>query len=134
MLPSGWCIKGLAKGAALVSLLLTAACSDGGGQSANEAVRAAIEDAGVDPSSELVYEHYFYFDGERGAHDAEMELIDVGFETAILPPVEGDETWALKATQRIALSAIQLDALTDRLSTIAERHGGTYDGWGTPLG
>lgn len=129
-------VPGLVKGTALGSmLLLTAACHLGGNdQSANQAVRAAIEDAGVDPSSELVYEHYFYFDDEQGAHDAEKELVEAGFDTEILPPVDGDETWALNATRRAALSAVQLDALTEQLSTIAARHGGTYDGWDTPLG
>jgi len=116
-------------------LLLSVSCGNRSGDSpsANDATREAIEAAGVDPSGELQYEHFFYFEGEAGARRAADELTSEGFDVDTLPPGEGVEDWVIVATRRESLNAAQLDALTIDLESLASRHGGIYDGWGTPL-
>jgi Regulator of ribonuclease activity B len=55
-------------------LLAAAGCDATTGSSDNAKVRDAIEGAGIDPSSELRYEHFLYFAEENGARAAAAEL------------------------------------------------------------
>ena len=121
---------------AAVVVVVISSCGEGTSMdfTANESARDALGNAGVDPSSELMYEHFFYFDDEVGVRGAEDDLLAAGFEVETLPPDDDVPTWSLKATQRASLDAEQLDALTIEMQTVAERHGGTYDGWGSPIG
>lgn len=117
----------------LASTLLMGACSSDA-TSSNQAVRDAISDGGVDPSSELTYEHFFYFGDETGVRSAESELVAAGFAVEVSPPADGFPDWSLVASKRESLSPDELDVVTQSMEELASRYGGTYDGWGTPIG
>jgi regulator of RNase E activity RraB len=116
--------------------LVAVACScgsDGASRSADDAARSVIEDQGVDASASLSYEHFFYFGDESPARAAADDLGQRGFTVEVLPPDQDIAEWSVVATHDAALDDEEFDELLSDLTTLAERHGGEYDGWGTPL-
>jgi regulator of RNase E activity RraB len=102
-------------------------------QSVDMAARDQIEQAGVDPAGELTYEHFFYFAEAAGAQGAAAELADQGFDVDTYEPDEAVVEWAVVAIRREALTDDEFEELVTALDALAGRHGGQYDGWGTPL-
>lgn len=120
--------------AVAVGLLASCGSESANNDSANDAARDAIEDTRVDPSGELAYEHFFYFDDEDGARGVERALTDQGFVVTLYPPGDGVDEWSVIGIQSAALEADELDELTLRMESLASEFGGVYDGWGAPVG
>jgi regulator of RNase E activity RraB len=103
--------------------------------SPNEAVRNELVKAGVDPSSELAYEHFLFFASKSRATIAVTRLRD-DFEVS--GPVESPDSssgldWSVTARQKVAMDLTEIDQLTRRLEELATGLGGVYDGWDVDL-
>jgi len=103
------------------------------GAKLDRASRKALEQRGVDPDSKLAYRHYLYFHSEAAASSAAAEL-KPEFEVEIQAPSDGMKDWAVLAQQVAALDEAALEALMARLTTVAQRWRGEYDGWEAATG
>lgn len=121
------CALAVALGAAFL-----AGCSSE--ESPNDRARDVLEENGVDPASELAYEHFLYFMDEADARAAETDLSADGYSVELEPPDADEVDWTVVARKTEALSSDELDDLVGSMEDLAAEHDGVYDGWGTPIG
>ena len=90
-----------------------------------------LRQAGSDLSKPHDIEFFLYFPTQSGAEAAAAEVKKKGF-TAELQPRRGDD-WPLQLTKALRPTEKELLAIRAELSSIASKHGGEYDGWGSPV-
>ena len=98
-------------------------------RSSNAEARHALEQEGFDLSATLTYTHFLYFADQSDA-DAAAQALSPEFAVEVTPPRGGSDRWALTAVHTAALDAAEMNAVTDRLTDLAHRFDGEYDGWG----
>lgn len=90
-----------------------------------------LRQAGSDLSQPHEIEFFLYFPTQAGAQAVAAEVTKKGF-TAELRPEHGD-TWPLQLLKRLKPTEKELLAIRAELSSIAAKHGGEYDGWGSSV-
>jgi hypothetical protein len=90
-----------------------------------------LRQAGSDLSKPHEVEFFLYFPTQAGAEDAAAEVTKNGF-TAELQPRRGED-WPLQLTKRLKPTEEGMLVIRAELSSIAAKHGGEYDGWGSPV-
>jgi regulator of RNase E activity RraB len=124
--------------AAVVLLLAVAALAWKRPRAAAEAelpdrqVIAQLRQAGSDLSRPHPIEFFLYFPDEAAASAAAAELAGQGFGQRIERAARGP-AWLLFLTRSMPPEEARLVALRRELEAVAARHGGEYDGWGTPV-
>lgn len=89
-----------------------------------------IREAGADMSAVHRVDFFLIFKSREAAEQAKAEL-DGDYEVAVSQAVNG-QTWCTATTEMlIYLSLIRGHA--DRMTALASKLGGKYDGWGTSL-
>ncbi len=98
------------------------------------AVLDELRELGEDLDQPRVIEHFLIFTDEASATAASEESELLGCNSEILAPVPEDpDGWLLLCTIDVIASDDVVAILRDSLEEIAVRHGGIYDGWGSPL-
>lgn len=73
--------------------------------------------------------HVLYFPGEAAARAAVEDVERAGYDATVLEPKDDDSDWALHAEDTRVVDDTTVPAFRVLFERIAERHGGTYDGW-----
>lgn len=124
--------------AAVVLLLAVAALAWKRPRAAAEAeppdrqVIAQLRQAGSDLSRPHPIEFFLYFPDQAAADAAAAELAGHGFEQRVERAARGP-AWLLFLSKSMPPEEARLVALRRELEAVAGRHGGEYDGWGTPV-
>ncbi|WP_026375945.1 ribonuclease E inhibitor RraB [Aestuariibacter salexigens] len=98
-----------------------------------ETIEALIED-GSDQSQPHTIEHHFACNNFDKLEKAAVDAFKAGFEVGDAEEVELDDgglVYCFDAVAERMLSISELNADTDKLLSIAAKHGVHYDGWGT---
>jgi regulator of RNase E activity RraB len=90
-----------------------------------------LRKAGSDLSRAHEVEFFLYFPTQAGAEAAAAEVAKQGFAPELRP--RHCEHWPLKLVKSLKPTEQALLAIRAELSSIASRHGGEYDGWGSPV-
>jgi hypothetical protein len=72
---------------------------------------------------------WMYFTLEDKAYKAAAELSKQGLTVDVSPPHDGHTKWLCIAFTHIVPRFPTLEKYRKRLTTLAERHGGEFDGW-----
>ncbi len=72
---------------------------------------------------------WMYFKLEDRAYKAAAELSKQGFTVDVSPPHDGHDKWLCLAFTHIVPRFPTLEKYRKRLTTLAERHEGEFDGW-----
>lgn len=91
-----------------------------------------LRQAGSDLARPHEIEFFLYFQTRDAAVAAEKELTGRGFSANIERAAKGPE-WLLLFTRSMTPSESDLTSLRAELTALASRHGGQYDGWGSPV-
>ncbi len=102
------------------------------GEDPDMQVLLQLEEAGSDLSKEHSIEFFFYFPTEAQARAATGEIAGDGFEVLVEPAVEGSE-WHCLVRKSMVPDHQALVDIGSRFESIADRHDGEYDGWGTEV-
>ena len=107
---------------------------DEAGFDQNAADRQVIDQLtshGADLSKPTEVIHYLYLPDEQSAGAANAEAEQAGYRVQVRPPDADDDPplWSLQAEREMVVSAEAIGAERERLTAIAERLGGEYDGW-----
>lgn len=98
------------------------------------AVLDQLRDLGEDLDQPRVIEHFLIFTDEASATSASEESELLGCTSEISEPVpEAPDSWLLLCAIDVIASDDVVAILRDSLEEIAMRHGGIYDGWGSPI-
>jgi regulator of RNase E activity RraB len=89
--------------------------------------RLEIDD---DLESSRAVDHSAVFPNVEGASQAAEELADLGYSAEVL---EEDDYFLLEAHQTSPLDPDSVKQFVQEVSSIVERHGGDYDGWGAEV-
>lgn len=89
-----------------------------------------ITQYGGDLEEERPVDFYLYFPTEHAAVMVEVELINLRFYTEVKFNEYSDD-WSLYANKKMRVTTERLEDLGNWMETLAEKHGGNYDGWGT---
>ncbi|MFN8654195.1 MAG: ribonuclease E inhibitor RraB [Gemmatimonadales bacterium] len=92
----------------------------------------ALERSGADLTRPHLIEFFLYFEDEVQALSAAATLNAEGYRTSVTREPE-DGHWRCLATREVVPEPARLKAMGERLTAIAEAHGGGYDGWGTEV-
>jgi len=87
-----------------------------------------LANAGGDLAKSTETIHYLYLPDESQARAAEMELLPAGYHVKVRPAAQGTE-WLALATIDVVPTEDNIARIRNSFETIAERFGGTYDGW-----
>ena len=87
--------------------------------------------AGADVTQPRHVLHYLYFPDEDRAGLAAQEAASGGFEVSVREPLpQYPEQWTLVCERHdVVLQPETVRDTTDYFETLAESHGGDYDGW-----
>jgi regulator of RNase E activity RraB len=94
----------------------------------DRAIIDRLTELGADLSEAREVEHFLLFDDREAAEAAAADL--EGYDTTVLEPDADGDRWALAAVKTLAVSVESIAAERDRMSSVAQHHGGEYDGWG----
>ncbi|HEY5614432.1 MAG TPA: ribonuclease E inhibitor RraB [Bacteroidota bacterium] len=72
---------------------------------------------------------WMYFAAEERAYKAAAELSKQGFTVDVSPPHDGHEKWLCVAFQYVVPRFPTLEKYRKRLTALAERNGGEFEGW-----
>jgi regulator of RNase E activity RraB len=73
---------------------------------------------------------HLYASAEPAARAIAAEAAEAGYEVTVREPLEGvSPTWSVVCETRVVTTPEVVRAADERFHAIAERHGGTYDGW-----
>ncbi len=95
----------------------------------DKAVIDRLIELGADLSEPRDVEHFLVFNEEQAAQAAAAELGD--YDTSVVSRDDEAEPWGVAAVKRLVVSMESIADERQRLSAVAQRHGGEYDGWGT---
>jgi hypothetical protein len=93
---------------------------------------AQLRKAGIAPFDEHLVDFFFALPDEAACRTIAGILEPEGFTTDSRAEAEGG--WSLHATRGMRLIVPDMQALTVRFRTLAEEHGGKYDGWAVARG
>ena len=85
---------------------------------------------GDDLESSRAVDHTAVFPNVEGAAQAAEELAALGYSAEVL---EEDDYFLLEAQQMSPLDSDSVKKFVQEVSSIVERHGGDYDGWGAEV-
>ena len=89
-----------------------------------------LEQMGFELEGIRPVEFYFFFKQEYQAYSVAAELHNLQFKT-VVSNTGGRREWTCLATKSIDLSGERLEELRVWMESLARRHEGEYDGWGT---
>jgi len=95
-------------------------------------VIAQLREAGSDLSKPHPVEFFLYFPTEEAAGRAQSRLADRGFTVEVEQAEQGPD-WVALARRLMVPTEAELVQIREELNALAEREGGQYDGWGTPV-
>lgn len=95
-------------------------------------VIAQLRRAGSDLSQPHDIDFFLYFPTEQAARAAALALDGRGFAVETGKAAQGPK-WLMQLTRRMHPVERDLVALRRELDALAARHGGEYDGWGSPV-
>ncbi len=101
-----------------------------------EIIEALLED-GSEPDALYSIEHHFSADSFKELEEAAVEAFKMGYEVQeaeeleLAPEDGGGTVVCFDAIMETALDAEVIDAQTEKLIALAEKHKIDYDGWGT---
>lgn len=101
----------------------------GAPQSADDLLLSQLAALGADLSQPRHVLHYLYFGDEASATAAERQVASAGYETTLNPPDESIPQWSLRAETHGVVNGSTIEAIRTLFETVAEEHGGEYDGW-----
>ncbi len=90
-----------------------------------------LAEEGLDLNQERRIEFFFYFSSEAQARDAARVLLGSGYEAKVGP--SADDQWLLEASVVDQPLPHRIAHLRCMLDQFALDHGGSFDGWGTPI-
>ena len=97
--------------------------------------KAAIQNItklGGDLDRKRHVDFFIYFPTENDAVNAEVELINLQFETFVNKS-PFDNKWCCSASKKMIVSSERLEDIGNWLEKLAEKNNGNYDGWGTEV-
>jgi regulator of RNase E activity RraB len=86
-----------------------------------------IRSAGTEMDRLRQVGHFCYFPSEQAAVAAAQELVEAVPEFSV--EVYETDAWVVHAAQEAILTGAYIAQWRPRLSALAEKHGGGYDGW-----
>ncbi|NMG35841.1 hypothetical protein GRF61_15445 [Azoarcus sp. TTM-91] len=90
-----------------------------------------LQQAGSDLSQPHSIEFFLYFPSEKAAKAAAREL--KGFASKEVSPADEGPEWLLLLSRQMKPIEKDLVSLRATFESLAARHGGEYDGWGSPV-
>jgi hypothetical protein len=102
----------------------------------NAALRADLENRGVDLQSPRSIELHFWSPNQRSAALLGKSLYDRGFLVLVLGPAvnaEGNRRWNLEVGANLPAERALDTAFTRDLVNLANQQSSEYDGWGTSV-
>lgn len=94
----------------------------------DDTIAVAALAATSDLRKEHRLEHYLYFPNKSSAQKCASDLIREGFSVTVDRSAMGKD-WLVLARHSIAPHGETMTALRERLTTLAEKYQGEYDGW-----
>ncbi|HEV7426567.1 MAG TPA: ribonuclease E inhibitor RraB [Thermoanaerobaculia bacterium] len=91
-----------------------------------------LASAGDDPAKSRIVNFYLYFPTEKAAQAAAAEIAQSGFLPVVRPAAKGPE-WLCFATKSTVPTLEALHVARKQLNDAAQRNGGEYDGWESPV-
>lgn len=88
--------------------------------------------AGSDLSKPHNIEFFLYFPTQEAARAAASDINDPSFSAVVRQEANGKE-WLLQLNRPMLPIEADLVALRSKLDSVAGKHGGVYDGWGSPV-
>ena len=98
----------------------------------DELVLKALKKNGSDLSKPHEIDFWFDFPSEESARTVAQKVSERGFEVEVYRNKGGDE-YSCKAVKRMVPHLSAMQGLTRQFESIAEQHGGVYDGWGAEV-
>ena len=98
----------------------------------DELVLKALNKNGSDLSKPHKIDFWFDFPTEEAARAVAQEVSERGFEVEVHRN-NGGEDYSCKAVKNMVPHLSAMQGLTRQFESIAEKHGGVYDGWGAEV-
>jgi hypothetical protein len=119
---------------AVVMIALTGGCKMPSQPSGDPdaSVLHQLASAGDDPAKSRTVDFYLYFPTEKAAQAAATEIARSGFLPVVRPAAKGPE-WLCFATKATVPTLEALHVARKQLNEAAQRNGGEYDGWESPV-
>lgn len=96
----------------------------------DRATFAQLKKAGDDSSKDHQIDFFFVFSKEVAAKAALADLLKEGFRGELSAR---DGEYLITVTKKMKPAMVPLRRLREKFESIANKHGGTYDGWGTEV-
>lgn len=122
----------LALGALGLYLMLSGKRREGLSQDVDANTLSELAEAGSDLSQPHEMEFFFYLPTEQAAQAVAETLRQDGF-TIRLESVDPDHDWLCLGSREMTPALAELQRLRTRFTSLAESHGGAYDGWGATV-
>ena len=121
--------------AAAVSLFLFALTVPSFAQPATEQMDARGVQNLVTQGADLAKPHRVDFfvvvSKEPDAQAVSTEMAGLGYQVVAIQPPSSSTNWTVHAQKTVAPQLDTIRKITRQLDTLASKHGGHYDGWGT---
>ncbi|MEP0006537.1 MAG: ribonuclease E inhibitor RraB [Balneola sp.] len=98
----------------------------------DKSVIQKITKLGGDLDRKRHVDFFMYFPTEIDAVNAEVELINLQFETFVNKS-PFDNKWCCNASKKMIVSSERLEDIRNWLEKLTEKNNGNYDGWGTEV-
>lgn len=122
----------LALGALGLYLMIRGKRKERQSQDVDRNTLSELADAGSDLSLPHEMEFFFYLPTEQAAQSVAETLRREGFAIR-LEAVDPGHDWLCLGTREMTPAHDELQRLRTRFTTLAESHGGAYDGWGATV-
>ncbi|HEY4613210.1 MAG TPA: ribonuclease E inhibitor RraB [Bacteroidota bacterium] len=96
---------------------------------ADKHVLGLLTKMGSDTNEPHEMSFWMYFPAEERAYKAAAELSKQGFKVDVSPPHNGHDAWLCLAFMQLVPRFSTIEKYRKRLTALAERHGGEFDGW-----
>jgi regulator of RNase E activity RraB len=97
-------------------------------------ILAALLAQGADLDEPRDVQHFCYFPDGTTARAAAAELERAGWSSEVEAPDEPADAWTVQASRAAhALTPAALLADAELFTSVSNRHGGEYDGWGAAV-